>query len=211
MDRPRITGDMIYKIVHSEEARAYDLIPDFSAYPSVDNASFVAYALGSPNAIKCWNNGQDRYEDLIAAMVSTSLADTLSVKRVYDIVTDIDTFKDVCKVDMDMTEDEIRAWRVKYPAIYEYLWREHVERMGGQLWALGPEFEENCQKHFSPLDAFIKEDISIRLELLTEADRVNFNDELQREPEKASQVDCLPVQVEDRAEEANKDDAQEEE
>lgn len=207
MDRPRITGDMIYKIVHSEEARAYDLIPNFSAYPSVDNASFVAYALGSPSAIKCWHNGEDNFEDLIAAMVSTSLADTLSVKRVYDIVTDIDTFKDVCKVDMDMTEDEVTAWRVKYPAIYEYLWREHVERMGRQLWALGPEFEKNCQECFNLLNSFIQEDTSIRLELLAEADRVNFNDELQRESEKPLQIDYLPVQVEDRAE----DDVKEEE
>ena len=181
MDRPRITGDMIYKIVHSEEARAWDLIPNFSAYPSVDNAVFVAYALGSPHALQCWHNGEDSYEDLIAAMISTNLADTLSVKKVYDLVCDIDTFKDVCKVHKDMTEDEITAWRVKYPAVYEYLWREHVERLEGQPWAQGPEFEENCQKYFSPLAAFIKEDISIRLELLTEADRVNFNDELQRE------------------------------
>lgn len=206
MDRPRITGDMIYKIVHSEEASAWDLIPDFSAYPSVNTASFVAYALGSPNAIKCWHNGKDNFEDLVAAMVSTSLADTLSVKRIYDLVSDIDAFKDICKVHMDMTEDEITAWRVRYPAIYEYLWREHVERMEGQLWAQGPEFEENCQKHFSPLNAFIKEDISIRLELLTEADRVNFNDELQRESEKSLQVDLLPVQVEDRAGDAKEEE-----
>lgn len=195
MDRPIVTEDMILRILNSKEASVWDLIPDFSSFNSVNNALFTSYALGSPRAIKMCDDGKQTLHEVLAQMISHSLADTLEVLELYKMVCDVDVFKDVTGCSLDTT-----AWlsyKVRYPAVYDFLFRKYEEC----LRIRGFETEDVL---FDMLYEFSRQDSRIREELIAEVDRVNANDESQR-----SQIDYLPVQVEDRAEE--EDDVQEEE
>lgn len=172
MDRPKVTEDMILRIINSKEATAWDLTPNFASFKSVNNALFTAYALGDPDAVKICEEGKQTLHELIAEMITYSLADTLEILEIYDTVCDVDVFKQ--STGCDLNTEDWTPYKVKYPEVYSFLHRKYEADLKVDGW-------EEGDTSFSMLWYFGEQDSTIRKELLREVERVNYRDELLRE------------------------------
>lgn len=182
MDRPKVTEDMILRILNSPEVNAWHLMPDFSSFKSVNNALFTSYALGDREAVKICDDGKQSLHEVLAQMISHSLADTLEVVELYNLVCDVDVFKDVTGCDLE-TGDWM-PYMVDYPEVYEFLYRKHEENNKIHGWT---EYEAP----FNMLSQFSEQDSNTRHELIAEVERINRNDDLRREAYRTKQAEIL--------------------